>query len=173
MGRSRRGFTLIEVLAALLIVGLLAGLGVMSVRGWRQTARVDAVAMEVCDFDRSARLYAERFATDVDLVVDSQKFELRGAKSDADVLRPALGLPTGFSVRNCWIAGGEATDVNLTVSIGTGGRSRSYGFCLAGPDGECRWITVSGLTGQVQVAENDAQSKAIAALLSQKRLNPS
>jgi prepilin-type N-terminal cleavage/methylation domain-containing protein len=166
-----KAFTLVEVVAVLLIIGLLAGLSVVGLRARSQAATLEALTAELCDFDRAARLRAERSAQPMELEIDAQRVSLRSADG-RQMLRPPLDLPGGFAIESCWMGGSDGTDREMTVAIGPQGRSSSYGFCVARSDGKKRWIVVSGLSGQAQIAESDEQSKVIMALLAQKRLTP-
>jgi prepilin-type N-terminal cleavage/methylation domain-containing protein len=170
IAKTRKAFTLIEVVAVLMIIGLLAGLGVMSLRGRHRAATMEALTAELCDFDGGARLYAERFGRNVRLRIDSGQVCLCAEDDENKPLRAPLVLPEGFAIKDCWMAGDRATDQTVEVVVGLSGRSSSYGFCIAGPNGKSRWIVISGLSGQREILESDEQSNAIMALLAQKRL---
>lgn len=172
MARKRAGFTLIEIVAVLLIVALLAGLGIASLRGLRNSATIESVTRQIMDYDRSARLLAERQGEAIDLVVQVEGMRqehLADARRSGPLHSP-LVLPKGFAIRDVWIAAREGNG-NRAVGIGREGRSRSYGFRLEAPAGENRWMVVSGATGQQQVSDHAMQSREIQTILAQERLD--
>jgi prepilin-type N-terminal cleavage/methylation domain-containing protein len=164
---ERRAFTFIEMLAVLAIIALMAGLSVVGLSR-KGAATIDDVALEICDYDQSARLSARRLATSLELRVEPKQLQMTTLDRIGQPSRPALALPSGYVIQQCQI-GGRSTNAG-TVDIGPQGRSQTYGLKLTGPNRKSRWIVIMGPTGQQRVSENDVESSAIFAMLSQKRL---
>ena len=167
--RDRRAFTFIEMLAALAIIALMAGLSVVGLSR-KGVATIDDVAAELCDYDQGARLSAQRLGTTIELRIDPRQMQMATVGRTGQALRPAVILPNGFSIQQCNVGGRLANVSGATVEIGPQGRSQTYGLKLAGPEGKSRWIITLGPTGQQRISEDDAESSAIFNMLSEKRL---
>ncbi len=55
--RTRRGFTLIEVLLVIVILGLLAGVGIMAFSGIGEGAKVDTTKLKIDEVEGAIELY--------------------------------------------------------------------------------------------------------------------
>ena len=71
--RRRRAFTLVETLAALIILGLLAGAVTWSFRAPLQRARMAEAIEQVKYLDASSRAFARRFGRNVEVVYDASE----------------------------------------------------------------------------------------------------
>lgn len=166
-----RGFSLIELLAVLLIIALTASMGMITLRTQRGEATLQDVLGRLVDYDRAARLHAQRSGQGIELRYATGTVEQYAEASSEHPARMPLQLPDGYTIHDLWMGADRAGDQPIAVEVGRNGRSRSYGFRLAGPHNQSRWISVLGLSGQVQAAENNAQSDDILSLLALKRLN--
>ena len=135
----RDGFTLIEVLAALVLAGLLAAVAVTSLAGPARAARMEDQVGRLTAFDAAARR-------------DGGTVE-----RDGDTLRVgevALRLDRGFRVESV------LPDDEIVI---TGGRSADYAVELVG-GGASRWVVFLGLTGRaVEVEDQDAAREVVEA----------
>jgi prepilin-type N-terminal cleavage/methylation domain-containing protein len=94
MGRDRGGFTFIEMMAVLLIMGLLAGISAVTLHHQREQATLQDVMLQIRDYDRGTRLYTRRFGRALDLQIDSRGMRQRAKGTDR--LRMPLVLPPVF-----------------------------------------------------------------------------
>lgn len=63
MTRRRMGFTLVELLVVITIIGILAGLVTVAVFAARRTARNAAINLEIKEFDRGLNAYKEKYGS--------------------------------------------------------------------------------------------------------------
>lgn len=173
-------FTLIEVMAAIVIVALLAGLAGLSLRGVLRSAESDQATRQLLAYDAQTRQRAARFDRPIQLSIredriEQEPMESPGATETRNLPTmsgtPGL-LPTGHQIDRVVTADGSDTraEVVVTASAGTA-RSRSYGLRLV--DGEReqqQWVIVCGPTGMGTVVDDDRQAQNILAILALARL---
>ena len=153
----RRGsaFTLIEVLAALVLAGLLAVIAVASLAGPAKAARMEDQVDRLKAFDAAARERARASES------GTLTFDL-GAKVIEFGSAPPLRLDDRFEISEV-LVGDEATRFgHVEIPISTGGRSPDYAVHLVGVSGE-RWVVFLGLTGRaVEVDDAEAVREVLA-----------
>ncbi|MFP4145637.1 MAG: prepilin-type N-terminal cleavage/methylation domain-containing protein [Phycisphaeraceae bacterium] len=156
---SRRGFTLVEVVAAVAVVGLAAGLTGLSLHAALARVGPAEAAGALVEYDRTTRLLAQRQRRTVRLELGQHRLttlDVRGRPLDPP--RRDLDLPGGCEIVDVYLP----PDVR-DVLISPRGRSRSYGLELAGR-GTRRWVLVLGLTGESRTfADFDTFTRAWAA----------
>lgn len=176
---TSRGFTLIEVVAAMVIVALMAGLAGLSLHGVLHSAQNDQATRKLLAYDEQARRRAVRFDQPIRLNIrenriDQELTEHTGAARTRDV--PAMSsmpglLPAGYEIEHVITADGDDTQAEVVVTPSAGmGRSRSYGLRLIEKNAEQEWVIVCGPTGMGVVLDNDRQAQDILAILSRARL---
>lgn len=172
---DRRGFTLLEMMAVVVLVGILATATAMSLADQSQRAtRADAIG-RLTDADRSARLAAKRLGpSTLRIDLDQQRLWLVTPDAQSDKARPghSMQLPSGFRITQVtWLETREtSTPGNSTrkriaeqrglveLPISSAGISRTYAMRLTGPPTkelaeqgateQTTWLVVSGMTGQ-------------------------
>jgi prepilin-type N-terminal cleavage/methylation domain-containing protein len=144
----RRGFTLIEVMIAVMILGLLAGLATWSFSGPLRRARFEEAMEQIRYLDSTSRRLARETGRRVEMVIDAGS----GVVSRGDY---SAQLPAGVRVERVVTLAGEQGAVTR-VGVSAVGLSPSYALRLAGADWR-RWVFVSGLSGEVRVISDDAQ----------------
>lgn len=155
---SRTAFTLVEVLAVVLLTGLLASLAFVSLGGLVASARVDDAAASLAAYDRLTREAARRFDRPTRLVFDLET--ARVARRPADPVRdgepPApLLLPAPLAMERVVVAGRRYDSGEVAVDCSAAGHTPSYAVMLRGTGGQRTWVFVAGLTGQSRRLEDD------------------
>ena len=157
---SRRAFTLVETLAAVMIVGLLAGAVTLSFRAPLRRARMAEAVEQVKYLDASSRAFARRFGRSVEIVFDLSEGMLERrevGRVDAS-FRAAIASPARIeAVRT---HGRTEEYGEAVIAISALGISRTYAVKLAGPDVQ-RWVVVTGLGGEILTLADDAEVDAI------------
>jgi prepilin-type N-terminal cleavage/methylation domain-containing protein len=168
----RGGFTLIEVMAVVALLGLLAGAVAWSMAADARRSSQTAAVMQVAHADRMARLAAGCLGRACVLQFDLHRgrmvrFDGTGRERQES---HSLYLPTGWRIERMvlpaermrgsglsWPAGGRTIDGGeVDVAFSYDGRSPSYALLLAdeGDDGRV-WLVFSGLTGQMIQCEDE------------------
>ena len=169
----RRAFTLIEVMAAVVLLGLLTAAVALSFAGPIRRARAAEAVEQVRYLDASSRAYAKRFGRPVEMRfdLDEGRMERReGGRFGGDAKYSAtVASPIRIEVLRRPNRREESGEVGVPVS--PLGISPTYAVKLAaGPEGApAQWVVVSGLSGEVRTLSNDAQVDAIFAALSRSR----
>jgi prepilin-type N-terminal cleavage/methylation domain-containing protein len=180
----RRAFTLIEVLAVVALLGLLAGATAWSLAGAAQRATFDEVAGRIAHADRMARFAGQRIGRPTVLTIDLDKQWLirRIAREDGSVeTAPALGVPRDMRIERVVLAGEPRSgDMNtrrpgrhidrgqVEIAYSTHGRSVTYGLRLEGED-DSRWLVFAGLTGQMTEIDDEDEVDNLFELLTSGR----
>ncbi len=188
---ANRAFTLIEVMAVVALIGLLAAATAWSLAGQAQQATYDDVIDRLSHADHTARVSAQRLGpSSLCFDLDGQRVRVHSPQSRDG--KPEAGhtmqLPPGFRIEQvAWVdtttrpsrlAGlwSTVTETNglIELPVSSEGLSRTYAVQLVGPkivednakgSGETEqttWLLVSGLTGQVTIEDEE---KAIHNLL--------
>jgi prepilin-type N-terminal cleavage/methylation domain-containing protein len=153
----RRGFTLLEVIVACVILAMLAGIATYSLRGRIQSTQLIQANGTIASIDRAARVVARKSGAGARLVFDAKENQIRieaGRRIQKVVRLPRTVPITGVRI------GRATTRRSADVSISALGQSLSYGVELGFGD-DVRWIVVSGVSGQVFEVSNSEQANAL------------
>lgn len=153
-------FTLIEAMAAVLLVGILAAGVALSFAAPLRRARAQDAIDRVRAFDSSARAQATASGRPVLGIIDLSNgaLERRDAASSETISRQQLPDGIRIDLVRCR---DRRDDVGaIEIEFSPLGLSPSYAVHLAGP--ECdRWIMVAGLSGSIGIVRDEAQVDAI------------
>jgi prepilin-type N-terminal cleavage/methylation domain-containing protein len=176
---ARRAFTLIEVLAVVALMGLLAGATVWSLaEDVRRSSHAEIVG-RIINADHAARLAGQRLGEPCSLLFDLRTQSVRrviGNEEGGRQTRTVLKLPPGYRI-DCIVLpaapGASRGPVvvqdsgEARIPFSTGGRSAAYALRLVSrddspggnADGKVRqeWLVFAGLTGQMTVGLDDDQ----------------
>lgn len=163
--RAQPGFTLIETLAVLALLGLLATVVTVSLAGPRSAARIGAVVADLGACDRTVRERARGSNRPVRLRIDLDGGTVwraealggdggdggdgganGGRRNAAEAL--LLRLPAGYRFAGVVTPAGRTSAGTVEVACSGAGLSPSYAVHLSCP-GQDRWVLVAGLSGQV------------------------
>lgn len=195
---GRRGFTIIEVMAVVVLIGVLAGMAALSmINDARRATRQDVIA-RLTDADATARLAAKRLGpTTLRIDLDQQKLWLVTPDPTTREPRPGhvMRLAPDYRITEvAWVDPQPADARNarprqtLTHDAGTvelpysgEGMTRTYVLRLQGPGidpdtGEqapererTTWLLFSGLTGQTVINDEPETIDNLLALLTRTR----
>jgi prepilin-type N-terminal cleavage/methylation domain-containing protein len=154
-----RGFTLIEIMLAVLIVGLLASAAALSFRQPIRAARAQDAVELIRSFDAGAREVARRFAKPLVLTFDLREGRLERHEND-DRATYSARLPQGVRIGQLRTAARRVADERIDIPCSAAGLTRTYAVRLVGP-GVDRWLLVSGFSGDVHTIQDEAQLDAI------------
>jgi prepilin-type N-terminal cleavage/methylation domain-containing protein len=152
----RRGFTLIEVMLAVLLMALLTSAAALHFAGGLRLARSHDAVQELRDFDARSRLFARRYGRGVQIVFDltaNHVSRLEGKRDDDP--RCQINRPSGCRVAEVRVGGRVFADGGQArVRISPMGLSQSYAVRLSGPELDL-WVVVAGLTGETTPVQDE------------------
>jgi prepilin-type N-terminal cleavage/methylation domain-containing protein len=169
----RRGFTLIEIMVAVVILGLLTGAVVLTFAAPVNRARMVEAVEELSYLDASTRQWARQSgrAAELRIGLDDGVLERREGRAGyrQTMFRATIPAPLRIAaVRTADASREDSGEVVLPVSWT--GASPSYAVKIAGPEG-ARWVLVAGLSGEVRTLSDDAQVDSIFAAINPSRRN--
>jgi prepilin-type N-terminal cleavage/methylation domain-containing protein len=157
---SHRGFTLIELMLAVLLLAILASAAVLSFSEPIRNARFQDAIQEIRAFDSTARQAAVSSGQITRLVFDlsAGTIERRDTGSRSARLRSAL--PSGYRIERVRIGSRIASSGQAIVDLSPLGIGRTYAVRLHGP-GVDQWLLLAGLTGQISIITDESKLDAI------------
>lgn len=171
--RRERGFSLIEMLAVLLILALIAGTVAISLGGAAQRARLEDAVSRFTHYERSTRERAQAQGESLQLVFELKTGRVeRVTENSQKVNGRPLDLPQGFEIQQMWTREERILDGEVGMLYGSNGCTASYAVMISGLDGQATWIVVAGLSGQFLEADNVEEVQAILGTVSDQRLHP-
>ncbi len=164
------GFTLIEVMAALLILAIVAGAVALSVAGPRRSAETEDVLGELIHADRLARHTARRHGRAVELVFDLAAGRVERRWIDGpDEESYRYELPKGFRFGELILADRRIASSSASVVCSRAGRTPTYALRIDAPGGRRRWVLFAGLSGEATEIADERQLEEILGLLTRAR----
>ncbi len=164
----RAAFTMIEMLAVIVVLGLLAGAAAWSLAGDAEAATYENVVGKLAHHERTARLAANRLGQTCVLRYNLNAQRISRFDTADRMATPAWRLPAPYRIDRIVIhrpgggddAGhhgfGERYDAGtVEIDISRAGRSATYAIRVANNQQQ-GWLVFSGLTGQM-TRINDAQ----------------
>ena len=162
--RAERGFTLVEVMLAVLLMALLASAAVLHFLGALKMARSHDAVEDLRAFDASSRLFAQRYGRSAQIVFDLTANNVSRREGRHDDMRCHVGWPGGYRVAEVRVGSRVSSDGEpAVVDISPMGLSSSYAVRFQGSDLD-QWVFVAGLTGDTTQVQDE---QTIAWLLTQ------
>jgi prepilin-type N-terminal cleavage/methylation domain-containing protein len=161
---SRRGFSLIELMAVLLIMGIMAGAVALRIQNPLRKARMADVTGSLEQLDRSTRHAARQQRRAMRIVFDRSTGTI--ARTD-DQGHPAgsgdVVLPAGYEIEHLLVVGQDITTGVAVVRCTAMGVTPTYAMLL-NAGGRRQWIVVAGLTGQFVQAQDERDARQTVAV---------
>ena len=166
--RRRRGsaFTLVELLAVLLLMALLATGVSLSLKGVLRDAELRNAASQLIQFDRLAREQARRSDRPSQLRFELQAGRVRNIDARTKTVQGReLQLPAGVAIEQVRTARQPRGGADAVVPCSARGQTTSYAVLLRGVGRQQLWLVVAGLSGTVETVRDDQTVNQTFALL--------
>ncbi len=148
---SRRGFTLIEVMLAVLLLALLTAGVTLKSSGLLSAGRAEDAVNLVRSFDAAARQWAVASGRPARMSFDLAAGTLSRLDGKSTTV---VSLPPKLRIDHIKVGGRDETLGLVLIDVSPRGWSRSYALRLSGPGGE-RWLSIAGLSGVVTETSNE------------------
>ncbi len=156
--RRVSGFSLIELIAVLVIVAVVAGLVVWSVRSHLARARMTAACELLRACDGNVRHVARAHGTSLALQVRSATSSIHLPNGRVE------SLGRGITVDRLWTPRAAGNRGTLHVVMSPTGQSDTYAIRLKSGKKLTRWIVVLGASGQCIEMKRERQVRQLLAI---------
>lgn len=149
--RRCSGFTLIELVFVIMIMAIMSGFAVLSLRGHIDRARWTRSIEQLENMDRLGRIAARSEQTPYRLSFQrtKRKVELRAIGPNAARNRVReWKLPNGIQFGSFRDRASGNRSEEMSIEINPSGQSRSYAVSIKAASGPEQWLVTLGLSGQ-------------------------
>lgn len=161
---TRHAFTLVEIVAVLLLVAVLGATVTVSLNATRRASRLQDAVERLKDYDGAARERARSSGRAMRLRFETGTARVQRVDASTGWPEgPTLEFDGAVAVERVWTASDGAASGDVVCS--SRGQTDSYAVLLAGPSDARQWILFAGLTGEARLLKNDAQVEEIFKLL--------
>lgn len=158
----RRGFTLIEMTAVLLIAALASAVVVLRLQGTRRTLEMSEAVAETIAFDRFSRHLAREGGRELLIRADLAAGRLSRVEIEThNQAGRALELPREFRIARLRLGDQRSSVGSATWTVTPQGLSPTVAMELAGPGGRREWIVLPGLGGAAWTTDQERDIDAI------------
>ncbi len=154
---ARDAFTMLELVAVLVMLGLISTLGMLAVSGQLDQARLNHLAQSIANADRKERDASRKSPTAGSLTIDKSMKRLRYENSDH-----TIDLKDNLKIAELIIGSGKSNERSVIFSHA--GQSSTYALRLESKRGAMRWIVIIGMTGQVLFNDDSNEVRSLLAL---------
>jgi type II secretion system protein H len=158
---SSVGFTLVELVAVLTIMAILAGAASLSLRGPHQTARLEGAVERLTMVDRQVREHARRYGRCEQLTICPNTGRIAAVAPDGQKTLIAPFQLDGRVIEQVAIGERRSDCDEVTIDYSAQGRSATFAMRLRGPDGKSHWLLFAGATGQTVRIEDEKTVKEL------------
>lgn len=153
-----RAFTLIEVVAVLVLAGLMATSATLMLRGAYRGSQMNDVISRIKAFDRSARRFAQLTGTPGVIRVDENNRVIRftGIDDENTHLNPVV-LPDTCRIKDVDVSLQASADGTGGITCSVYGQTPDYALTLSGPDDKLLVLVFAGMSGQVTELANEEE----------------
>jgi len=155
--KRQKAFTLIEAAAVLVLIGLLASAGALSLRSACRGSQMKDVINRLTDLDQSARCLVQLSGQAGVIHIDTVKGSIRFTHDSQSHmgLRPVV-LPEGFVITDVEGSPSRSSGGTIEIPCSVLGQTPAYSLSISGPKEKVRMLVFVGMTGQVIEMEHDA-----------------
>ncbi len=159
---TSRGFTLIETMLVLLVIGLLSTTITLSMTHSYHLAQRDTVVASIKHYDQMLRLDAVNFGKHTTLEIDKENgtFKRVPSKPNTKILSTvgqleSYRLPAGYSISRYWVSPQWQTADKINITASDRGHTQTYAVEIQGPEQKVSILIFAGLSGQTIELEGD------------------
>ncbi len=181
---TRCAFTLIEVMAVVVLVGLLAGAAALSLAGQARYRTTQDVIDTLQSVDRNARFAAMRLGGTTRIRYDLSNQQVYNETTDdtgSSTRSPAVAFPVEYRIDRVLVSDvsatsgasrsttGRALDYGtIDIELSPAGRSTTYAVRLSHEENK-HWLIFAGLTGQVTQTDDEKEVNNLFTMLASGR----
>ena len=160
----QQGFTLIELVVVMILIALLSGIVVYSIRGHIESASVARAVDHLESLDRRLRAEARKTQSPVSLSVHRNGKSVHASSSanlESAGIQRDTKLPKLVELNSLRIGSGSRSNAGGTIEFNRRGQSPSYAFEVKSNSGSSAWLVTLGLSGQHIRCKTEAEVDAL------------
>ena len=156
---TRNGFTLVELVVVMVLLGILSSLAVYSLGGTMDRHRMSTAIESIEMFDAAARRAARSSQQRVVAAIDRSAGRL-SIQSPTNREAISFTLAPQITIAQIRVAGNRGLPGDAQINVNGEGRSPSYAIELQ-RGALKQWLVVLGFSGQVVTLRNEGEVNAI------------
>lgn len=154
---NRSAFTMLELIAVLVMLGLISSFGMIVVIGQLDQSRLTHLAQTIANADRKERDASRKSPTAGSLTFDKSMRRLRYQNS-----AHRIDIKDDLKIAEVIIGSGKSNERSILFSHA--GQSSTYAMRLETKRGSTNWVVVIGMTGQILFSDDSTQVRSLLAL---------
>lgn len=154
MATQRRGFTLVELMVVLAVIGIIVGMSVPGLTAYARDLRLKTATRQIMGLLGLARSTAITRHAESAVIIDQAQHQVRVVESETgEAMEQMVRLPGAVTVTVA--AGGEDLEESQIVFRATGALTGRTVTLTVEEDTRHQTITVTGATGAIMLESQD------------------
>jgi len=153
----RRAFSMLELIAVVVMIGLISAMAMLSVGGQLDQVRLNRASQSIANADRKEREASRQSPTPGGLSIDRVKQRLRFSNS-----KHTLSLDARLKLGEIIVS--PVSMDRGSITFAQSGQSPTYAIEMKSRRGASQWIVIVGMTGQTWLTDDTAEVRSLMAM---------
>jgi prepilin-type N-terminal cleavage/methylation domain-containing protein len=155
---KQQAFTLVELLAVMVIMGILAGSVMFSLKTPYQSAKMENALERIMFMDRQLRDHARRFNRPAEMQINFTNGVVTGAEpKKRETVIPSFSLGAGVQIDQVAFGRHRIDSGVVSIDFSAHGCTPTYAMRFSNGSNIKHWLVFLGITGQIVQIDNEKE----------------